>query len=221
MTPALVAGITGLALLDSLNPATILVVALVLLLPGRRRVASALAFVAGAYATVLGLGAMVYLAAGAAADTTPDGLVWVRRVAFGLAALLLLVSAVRRLRGRDRGAVALPAWFSPWTAFPLGVVVTGADLPNAFPYVIAIERLVAAGPSTPTSLLVVAGYAAVYCLPCLVLLALGRWKGDRVRARLRPLYERFGSARHVPASVVAAAGLTVAAGALLGVAASA
>jgi hypothetical protein len=68
---------------------------------------------------------------------------------------------------------------------------------------------------------VLAGYAAVYCLPCLVLLALGQSEGDRVRARLQPLYERFGSARHVPASVPAAAGLTVAAGALLVVAASA
>lgn len=220
MTLALVVGITGLALLDSLNPATILVVALVLLLPGRRPVASALAFVAGAYATVVGLGVVVYLAAGAAADATPDGLVWVRRAAFGLAALLVLLSAARRLRSRDRGAVVLPAWFTPWTAFPLGVVVTGADLPNAFPYVIAIERLVAAGVSTPTSLLMLAGYAAVYCLPCLALLALGRWKGYPVRARLQPLYERLGSARHVPASIPAAAGLTVAAGALLVVAAS-
>lgn len=221
MTAALLAGILGLALIDSLNPATILVVALVLLLPGKRPVASALAFVAGAYATVLGLGVVVFLAAGAAADASPDGLVWVRRVAFSLAALLVLVAAARRLRGRDRAAIALPEWFTPWTAFPLGILVTGADLPNAFPYVIAIERLVAAGVSTPTSLLVLAGYAVVYCLPCLLLLVLGRWKGDRVRARLQPLYERFGSARHVSASVPTAVGLTIVACALAFVAASA
>lgn len=221
MTATLLAGIVGLALIDSLNPATILVVALVLLLPGRRPMASALAFVVGAYTTVLVLGVVVFLAAGAAAEASPDGLVWVRRVAFSLAALLVLVAAARRLRGRDRPAVALPAWFTPWTAFPLGIVVTGADLPNAFPYVIAIERLVAAGVNTPTALLVLAGYAAVYCLPCLLLLALGYWKGDRVRARLQPLYERFGSARHVSASLPAALGLTVIACALAYIAASA
>lgn len=221
MTAGLLAGITGLALLDSLNPATILVVVLVLLVPGRRPVASALSFVAGAYAAVLAVGLVVLLAAGAAADSGPGGLAWVRRVTFGLAAALVLVAAARRLRGRERAAVALPSWFTPWTAFPLGILVTGADLPNAFPYLIAIERLVASGVPTASSVVVLAGCAAVYCLPCLVLLAIGRWRGDRVRARLQPLYDRFGTARHVPASVPAAAGLVVVAAALAGIAATA
>ena len=132
---------------------------------------------------------------------------WVRRIALGLAALLLLVAAVRRLRSRHRRAVTLPAWFGPWTAAPLGVLVTGADLPNAFPYVIAIERLVSAGVPDGQAVAVLAGYALVYCAPCLVLLALGATHGDAVRRRLGGVYERIGSARTVPRSVPAALGL--------------
>ena len=52
------------------------------------------------------------------------------------------------------------------------VLVTGADLPNAVPYLVAIERLVAAQVPQAQALLVLAGYAAVYVLPC-ALLVLG------------------------------------------------
>ena len=98
MSAALLLAVAGLALLDSLNPATILGVALILLLPNRRPVPSAVAYVLGAYLTVLGLGVAVYLAADAAAGVLDGGLVWVRRIAFGLAALMLLRAALTRLR---------------------------------------------------------------------------------------------------------------------------
>lgn len=221
MSAALLLAIAGLAVVDAFNPATILAVALILLLPGRRPVATALAFVLGAYLTVLGLGAALYVAADAAADVVSGGLVWVRRLAFGLAALALLLTAVRRLRSRHRAAVALPRWLSVTTALPLGVVVTGADLPNAFPYFIAVERLVSAGVPVPVGLLVLAGYAVVYCLPCLVLLAAGMTWGGRVRRRLDSLYARFGAAREVPRSIPAALGLALLGAAVAGVAVTA
>ena len=201
MTAALGIGIAGLALLDSINPATIAGVALILLAPLRRRGASALAYVLGAYAVVLVLGTLVFLSAGAAAGAVSGGLAWIRRIAFAAAAVALLVSAARRLRERRRGAVELPAWFSPWTAAPIGVLVTGADLPNAFPYLIAIERMVAAGVPTGLGIGVLALYALVYCLPCLVLLVLGTLHGDRVRRRLGRVYDRIGRERTVPRSL--------------------
>jgi hypothetical protein len=207
MSAALLAGILGLALLDALNPATIGGVALILLAPLRRPVACAAAFVAGAYLTVLALGLAVFAGAGAAADAVTGGVTWVRRIALGLAAVLLVVAALRRLRSRHRGAVTLPAWFGPWTAAPLGVLVTGADLPNAFPYLVAIERLVTADVPFGAGVAVLAGYSLVYCLPCLVLLALGATHGGSVRRRLGAVYERIGSARTVPRSIPAALGL--------------
>lgn len=82
----------GLALLDAVNPATILGVALILLLPGERRTAKAMTFVLGAYISVLAAGAALFLAADMAAQAVAGGLVWVRRVAFTLAAVSLPVS---------------------------------------------------------------------------------------------------------------------------------
>jgi Sap, sulfolipid-1-addressing protein len=221
VSPALLIAVAGLALLDSLNPATILGVGLILVLPSRHPVRAALAYVLGAYLTVLALGAGLYLAAAAAADVVDGGLVWVRRVAFGLAALMLLRTAIRRLRPMRRAQVVLPAWFTPWTALPLGAVVTAADLPNAFPYAIAIERLVGAGVAPSAGLAVLAGYALVYCLPCLLLLIAGAAWGDQVRHRLHELYNRVGSARDVPRSLPAALGLGVLAAAVAGIAVTA
>ncbi|HSU01427.1 MAG TPA: GAP family protein [Nocardioides sp.] len=206
MTWTLLAGVAGLAALDSLNPATLVAITLILLGSRGRPAAEAFGFVLGAFATVLLVGAAVYLGAEAAASAISGALVWLRRGAFGLAALVLLVSAVRSLRVRQRGAIGLPRWFSPSTAALLGVVMTGADLPNAFPYFIAIERLVTADLSTGTALLVLAAYSLVYCLPCLALLAVGLRKDQRVTTVLRGLHDRFGTAATVPASRARAVG---------------
>jgi len=219
VTGTLLLQITGLAALDAVNPATIAGVALILLAPLRRPGASALAFVACAYAVVLLVGAAVYLGADSLSGALTGGVTWVRRTALGLAAAAILVTGLRRLRTQRRRAVELPAWFGPWTAAPLGVLVTGADLPNAFPYLIAIERLVAADVPAGPAALVLAGYALVYCLPCLLLLAVGLRHRDRVRTRLSSLYDRIGRERLVPRSVPVAVGLVLLSMAVAGLAA--
>ncbi|WP_183095595.1 GAP family protein [Nocardioides stalactiti] len=204
MTWTLLAAVTGLAALDSLNPATLVAISLILLGSRGRPVAEAGAFVLGAFATVFMVGLGLYLGAEAAASSISGALVWLRRGAFGLAALVLLVAAVRSLRVRERAAVGLPSWFTPLTAVFLGVVMTAADLPNAFPYFIAIERLVAADLATTTALLVLAGYGVIYCVPCLVLLAVGLSRGERVTALLRRLHEQFGTQASVQPSLARA-----------------
>lgn len=200
MTWALAGTLFGLAALDSLNPATLVAITLILLGSRHRPVLEALAFVLGAFATVFLVGIAVYLGAEAAAASITGALTWLRRGAFALAAVVLLVSAARSLRVRQRSAVGLPAWFNPATAAGLGVVMTGADLPNAFPYFIAIERLLASDLARLPALLVLAAYAFVYCVPCLVLLMLGLNRGERVTAALRRLHTRFGTDAAVPAS---------------------
>ena len=200
MSASLLVGIAGLAALDSLNPATLVVVTLILLGSRRRPVPEALGFGLGAFSSVLTVGLVIYLGADAAAASLDGGLIWLRRGAFGLAALVLLVSALRALRPRRRAAVGLPTWFTPATAVGLGVVMTGADLPNAFPYFIAIERLVSADTTPTVAVLVLTGYAVVYCLPCLLLLAAGLSHAGPVQGFLRRLHDRFGTAAELPAS---------------------
>lgn len=210
MSATLLGGIAGLALLDALNPATIACVALLLVSPSRQPLRTAAAFVVGAYLTVLVLGVAVLGGAAALGDTAV-----VRRVGLTVAAALVLLSAARRLRAGHRAAVAMPSWVGPWTSVPLGVLVTGADLPNAFPYLVAIERLVAAQVTEGQALLVLAGYSAVYVLPCALLVAGAALTWRRVRPRLEGLFARYGTAREVPASRPAAAGLAVFGGGLL------
>lgn len=191
MTAVLVLTIVGLAALDSLNPATMLAVVLILLSAPRRPGLTAAAVVIGAALTVFTVGALLFITAGAAAAAIDGLLVGLRFVAFGAAGLALVVAGIRRCRDRPRRPFELPEWFSPATALPFGVMVTAADLPNAFPYFIAIERLVDAEVSVGLGLLVIAGYAVIYCVPCLVLLAVGLASRERTRAWLQSVTRRF------------------------------
>jgi hypothetical protein len=208
--------VAGLAALDSLNPATLVAITLILLGSRRRPAAEALGFVTGAFASVFLVGLALYVGAETVASSVSGALAWLRRGAFGLAALVLFVSALRSLRARRRAAIGLPRWFNPFTAAGLGIVMTGADLPNAFPYFITIERLVTADIPTGTAVLVLLAYSLIYCLPCVVLLVLGLSRGDRVVARLRRMHDRFGTDAVIPANPVRAAAFMLAS---LGVAA--
>lgn len=204
MTWELAGTLLGLAALDSLNPATLVAIALILLGSRQHPVRESLGFVAGAFLSVFVVGVALYFGAATAADNIGGALVWVRRGAFTLAALVLLISAVRSLRARRRSAIRLPVWFTPTRAAALGVVMTAADLPNAFPYFIAIERLVTADVTVTVALAALLSYGVIYCTPCLVLLAFGLGRGEKVVARLRSLFDRFGREKDVPASLLRA-----------------
>jgi hypothetical protein len=207
MTGALLAGIAGLALLDSLNPATIVAVTLILIAAPRRPALVAASAVLGAAVTVFAAGAALFLTAGAAAGAVDGIIIGLRIVAFSAAGVALVVAGIRRLRDRPRRAIALPAWFSPWTALPFGVLLTAADLPNAFPYFIAIERMVATDVPIGVGLAILAGYTFVYCLPCLILLVVGLTSGGRVRERLQRLVDRFSTGtvkRSIPIGIALA-----------------
>lgn len=203
MSGPLLAAIAGLAALDSLNPATIVAVTLILLAAPRRPGLTAAVTVLGAAVTVFAVGATLFLGASAAAGAV-DGIVQgIRYVAFGAAGVVLVITGIRRFRTRTRTPIGLPSWFTPWTALPFGVLLTGADLPNAFPYFIAIERLLDAQVAPGEGLLVLAGYAVVYCLPCLVLLAVGVLARRRTRALLTRVTTRFGTGEVAASPVMA------------------
>lgn len=204
MNPALLIGIVGLAALDSLNPATILTVALILLITPRRPGLTAVAAILGAALTVFTVGAALFLTAGAAADAVEGIVTALRFLAFGAAGIALIVAGIRRLRERARTPIALPAWFRPATAVPFGVVVTAADLPNAFPYFIAIERMVAAEVPPGTGLAVIGLYTLIYCAPCVLLLIVGLVSRKRTRAFLERVQTRLGTGvveRSVPTAL--------------------
>lgn len=193
VTPEFLFSITGLALLDSLNPATIGTVTLILLAAPRRAGFIALSAVVGAAATVFTVGATIFISAGAAAGAVDTVIVGLRFLAFGAAGIYLIVSGAKRFRERERKAIALPAWFSPRTALPFGVLLTAADLPNAFPYFITIERMISRDVDQSAGLLIILGYTLIYCLPCLILLLIGTLSRDMTKKWLERLVGKLGT----------------------------
>jgi hypothetical protein len=190
MTTELVLGLIGLALLDSVNTSTLFLV-MVILLMARRPVASGVAYTIGAALSFLGLAIGLYFGASAAEARISDAAGWIRRGTFALLALWFLHLAYKRLRDRPRKAFTLPGWFRPTTALPVGIAATVADLPNAFPLFIAVERLVAAAVSWELGVLAWLGYALVYAAPTVAVLILGVTQGDRARAAMRRITDRF------------------------------
>lgn len=216
MAGGLVAGLVGLALLDSINTSTLFLV-MVVMLTARHPVLSAAAYAVGAVLSFLGLAIGLYAGASAAEAAIADLAQWLRRGTFALFALWLLYLGFKRLRDRPRKPFLLPAWFGPLTAAPIGVVATVADLPNAFPLFIAIERLTSAPIDWPTALVALVGYVTVYAIPIAIVIVLGVWKGAQARAVMQRVTDRFlsGTAKR---SLPLAAGFTAAAAASASVA---
>lgn len=214
ITSSLLLSIAGLALLDSLNPATIITVTLIMLAAPKRAGLIALSAVFGAALTVFAVGAMLFTSAGAAAGAVDGIILGLRFLAFGAAGIALVISGIKRFRDRERKAISLPAWFSPAMALPLGVLLTAADLPNAFPYFITIERMVSSEVELNHGLLIILGYTLVYCLPCLVLLMVGTISGAATKKWLEKLISKFGTGtvkRSIPIGLITiTAGLAVA-----------
>ncbi|WP_157973766.1 GAP family protein [Desertihabitans aurantiacus] len=209
MRSELVIALAGLALLDSLNTSTLFIV-MVVLLSARDPVRAGVAYAVGAVLAFLGLAVALYTGASAAEAVVSDMARWLRRGTFALLALWLLFLAYKRLRDRPRKPFLLPGWFSPLTAAPIGVAATVADLPNAFPLFLAVERLVAADLDTHVGVLALCGYTVLYALPVAALLLLGARRGARVRAGMQRITDRFlsGVARR---SIPLAVGFTLAA----------
>ncbi|GAA1673089.1 hypothetical protein GCM10009830_19190 [Glycomyces endophyticus] len=204
MTGGLLWGLTGLALLDSVNATTIWIV-IVILLGAKRPAPTGWAFMLGAAASFLAIAAALYLGL-SFAESALDGFgLWVRRLLFAALAAALAVMGVRRLRPRERRGYTLPAWVNAWSALPFGVLATLGDLPNAFPMVLAVERLADADAAAPAALAVLVGYTLVYALPSVLILAAGLAFNAELREQLESMLSGRTSGTAEPSPKAAAA----------------
>ncbi|WP_424467239.1 GAP family protein [Pseudoclavibacter helvolus] len=190
MSGGLIAALVGLAVVDSLNLSTIAVVILILLTV-QRPVATGWVYAAGAVVTFFGLTMLVYFGASFAGTLVEDLASWMRRIIFVGFGMLFVVFGVRRFRTRERRGYPLLRWVNPLSAFPLGVVATIADLPNAFPMFFAVERLIDAEVAAPTAVAALAGYTVIYAVPTVLALVLGIVFKGRPRDRFREVYDRL------------------------------
>lgn len=192
MSGGLVAALLGLAVVDSLNLSTIAVVILILLTV-QRPVATGWVYALGAVVAFFALTMLVYFGASFAGTLVEDLATWMRRIIFLGFAAMFVVFGVRRFRTRERRGYPLLRWVNPLTAFPLGIVATLADLPNAFPMFFAVERLIDAEVPAPTAVAALAGYTLIYAVPTVLALVLGILFKDRPRERFREVYDRLTS----------------------------
>ncbi|MBB5114269.1 hypothetical protein EAD96_18885 [Micromonospora sp. BL1] len=182
----MIAGLFGLALLDSLNPSA-LAVTVYLLLSTRPPGARVLVYVGAIYASYLALGVLLFLGADSFLDRAGGYLAsdagYVLQGVVGVALLLYSWLAGRR-RGGERLTPRRPRSHSYAAIALLGVIVTVAEFGTALPYLGAIGILVGADTSIPQAIVLLAAYNAVMVLPPLLVLAAYQALGNRIRQRL-------------------------------------
>lgn len=213
MSLGLLLTLIGLALVDSINVSTIWIV-VVILLGARRPAATGWAYAVGAFITFLVFTFLLFFGLSAAETWLTELTLWLRRGLFAVMTIALVVLGTRRFKARPRKGYGLPSWVNAWTAFPLGLLATISDIPNAFPMFLAIERLVDAGIEPATAIPVLVGYTLIYALPTLAVLVLGLIYKDRLRDRLQALYTKYATGDTKPSWKIATMFFTGAAASL-------
>jgi cytochrome c biogenesis protein CcdA len=200
----LLAGLAGLAVLDSLNTSTMLAV-VVIVLTVKRPVATVWAYLVGAILAFLLVATVLLLGASAAEGALTEFSTWARRAVLVALALFLAWLGLRRLRTRPkRMPVRLPSWVNPWSAVGLGALTTASDLPSAFPLFFAVSWIVDVPISTAQQFALLAGYTVVYALPTLGVLVVALSLKDRMRNRLEQLAANYGQGEVAASRPIAA-----------------
>jgi Sap, sulfolipid-1-addressing protein len=206
MQMPLLGAILGLALADSLNPASIAVAGYLRFARGR---ADVIAFAGAAYVTYLAVAFLLTDAVGPAARIALRDAPASTRSALQVGVGAVLITTGLRT-WRHRGRRARPA-ASTNSAFALGVAATVMDLPTALPLVAASGLILAAHPGAFAQ----AGLLNAYVLVCAAPLLAIALIPERLRNRRSPIpfATRIGLTSSLP---VLLAGLCIVLGAAAG-----
>jgi cytochrome c biogenesis protein CcdA len=179
METALLGAILGLALIDSLNPASIASASYLRFVRTRSDV---IAFAAAAYVTYLAFAFVLTDAVGPAArrvfDGTPSISVSILQIALGS---VLVANGARAWSRRSRRAI--PRSTSLGSASALGFLATMIDLPTAVPLIAASGIIVAAHPAQ----IVEVGVLVIYVIVCVAPLILIALIPQRFGSKTRPM----------------------------------
>jgi hypothetical protein len=202
MTVALVGSLVVLALLDSTSIGTFFVPLMLLLVPGRPRLAPIVGYLATIAVFYLALGVLVMLGGTALFDVLGDALTstpayWVQLVAgVGLFALSFRFDPKRRAKkGKSPtgnwSARVRRATGSTRTLMGLALTAGVLEVATMFPYLGAIALIAGADLELLTGVAVLAGYCLVMILPALVLLAVRLVLAERVTPLLTRVNDWF------------------------------
>ena len=201
MTAIALAGLAGLALVDSTSFGTFVLPLMMLLAPQvrtRNLVVYLLTIAVFYFAVGLALLAGARAAAeaiGPALESTPA---YVVQLAIGVGLFVLSFVIDPKAIAKRRAARGLPprepgAWrrrvlgpdASVGTVMGMALLAGLVEVASMLPYLAAIGIILAAGLSGATSSVVLAGYVLVMIAPALVLFAVRRAAGSRIEPRLR------------------------------------
>lgn len=191
--PGLLAGVFGLAVLDSLNPSAILMTLYLLTGAGHaRRVLTYLAGVVGTYFTI-GLLALFGLdLATSLGERLLNG-----PVAYAIqgliGALMLVYSLLPHRQRGGRRERRPPLTSRPGALFALGATITLVEITTALPYLAAIGLLTSAHLTPVQSLPILVAYNLIFVAPPLLLLAAYGAVGARLEARFTALRARLAA----------------------------
>jgi|GEM_PF-2020078 len=161
--------VTGLGLIDSVNPASIGF--LIFLFPLLRRPIEGFWYVGGTFVTYLAVGFGLHLGLAAILETILGSIPLMAWLAAELAAGLGLVALGTFLwsRAPSKKTGKPPLSVGPIALFLLGASNTVFDLPTSLPYLSLLGRLAAIGAGPLLALPLLAAYNLVYIAPMLAL----------------------------------------------------
>lgn len=179
----LLAGILGLAVLDSINPSALLATGYLLSrVPEERKTRGVLAYVAGIFAFYFAVGVLLLLGFSFAVDRL-DGLMESRAAYVGQAIIGVALFAWSWLPPkRPEEKRWQPKVFKPGVLFGLGVTVTLVEFVTALPYLGAIALLQELQIAFPLKMGVLLLYNVIFILPPLGMLAFYRKNRQRFGA---------------------------------------
>jgi cytochrome c biogenesis protein CcdA len=183
MSAALLLAISGIALLDSLNPS--LFVAQFYLLTTLRPVPRILSYIGGVLAVNF-IGGLVFLAGAQAlivnfiAGLRPS---WLYGGGLALGIALLVFGLWLPLAPPANEEARQPHSLHPFHTFLLGAAVMVNELTTALPYFVAIERIASSGVEMGTAVALLVLYNLVFALPLFGFLGLFMSYGSRFAAQ--------------------------------------
>jgi cytochrome c biogenesis protein CcdA len=198
---ALILSLTLLGLVDSLNPATI--IAMVFLLSTAQPLPRTASFLLGVGATYFLCGLLIHLGFGVVFDYIQNFFKgtggYIAKAVLGV----VLVGFGLYLHYKPQNTdFKTPASIHPGATFVFGVVSTLSDMPTAFPYLVALERISTINPDLIMTLLLLFYYNILYALPALTLLfsyILVRQHAATIVENIKRFFQRWMK----PVSVVA------------------
>jgi cytochrome c biogenesis protein CcdA len=166
---SLIITLTLLGLLDSLNPATI--IAMVFLLSTTQPLPRTTSFLFGVGVTYFICGLLVHLGFSSVFDYIQNFLAstW-GYVVRALLGIVLVVTSLWLYYRKSGANTKTPTAIYPVATFIFGFTSTLSDMPTAFPYLVALERVSAANTNLIPTLFLLLYYNILYTLPALILL---------------------------------------------------